>query len=199
VFASQNEAATARVCDLLTILIGDITFDITQVLPSTHYVGFGTQSRLPDRSKEVDAQRCGPERFERREGGSKSEFIARRFPQKKTKRVSNGLAGQGTIRAFLRGLNFVFQKGQSKGLNAVYHFTFTGQEEVKATITIRDEKLQVSEGHNGQADLRLTADRQTWLRFLRKEANLVWALLRRKIRIQGPPKLLLAFGRCFPS
>jgi hypothetical protein len=26
VFASQNEAATARFCDLLTILIGDITF-----------------------------------------------------------------------------------------------------------------------------------------------------------------------------
>src|SRR5437899_2528240 len=127
------------------------------------------------------------------------EFVARRFPHKKTKRVSNGLAGQGTIRAFLRGLNFVFQKGQSKGLNAVYHFTFTGQDEVKATVTIRDEKLQVSEGHNGQADLRLTADTETWLRFLRKEANLVWALLRRKIRISGSPKLLLAFGRCFPS
>ncbi len=127
------------------------------------------------------------------------EFVARRFPQKKVKRVSNGLAGQGTIRAFLRGLNFVFQKGQSKGLNAVYHFTFTGQEEVKATVTIRDEKLHVSEGHHGQADLRLTADTETWLRFLRKEANLIWALLRRKIRISGSPKLLLAFGRCFPS
>src|SRR5437667_1104446 len=89
------------------------------------------------------------------------EFVARRFPHKKTKRVSNGLAGQGTIRAFLRGLNFVFQKGQSKGLNAVYHFTFTGHDEVKATVTIRDEKLQASEGHNGQAYLRLTADSET--------------------------------------
>src|SRR5207247_10249486 len=39
VFASQDEAATARLCDLRTILIGDITFDITQVLPSAHYVG----------------------------------------------------------------------------------------------------------------------------------------------------------------
>jgi ferredoxin len=127
------------------------------------------------------------------------EYVARRFPHKETKRVSNGLAGQGTIRSFLRGLNFVFQKGKSKGLNAVYHFTFTGNEEVKATVTIRDEKLQVSEGHVGQPDLKLTADSQTWLRFLRKEANLVWALLRRKIRIHGSPKLLLAFGRCFPS
>jgi Fe-S-cluster-containing hydrogenase component 2 len=56
------------------------------------------------------------------------EFVARRFPHKSTKRVSNGLAGQGTIRSFLRGLNFVFQKGQSKGLNAIYHFTFTGRD-----------------------------------------------------------------------
>src|SRR5437868_4637817 len=127
------------------------------------------------------------------------EYVSRRFPHKEAKLVSNGLAGQGTIRAFLRGLNFVFQKGQSKGLNAVYHFTFTGQDGVKATVTIRDEKLEVSEGHNGQADLRLTADTETWLRLLRKEANLVWALLRRKIRISGSPKLLLAFGRCFPS
>jgi putative sterol carrier protein len=105
--------------------------------------------------------------------------------------VSNGLVGQGSIRAFLRGLNFVFHKGQSKGLNSVYHFTVTGHDEVKATVTIRDEKVQVSESHNGQADLRLIADSETWLRFLRKEANLVWVLVRRKIRISG--------GRCFPS
>jgi len=132
-------------------------------------------------------------------GSDAADYVARRFPNKKTKRVSNGLAGQGTIRAFLRGLNFVFQRGKSEGLNATYHFTFTGQEEVKATVVIRDKKLEVSDGHTGTPDLRLTADSQTWVRFLRKEANLVWALLRRKIRIHGSPKLLLAFGRCFPS
>jgi hypothetical protein len=132
--------------------------------------------------------------------GSDSEgYVARRFPHKKTKRAANGLAGQGSIRGFLRGLPFVFQRGQSEGLNATYHFTFTGEEELKATVVIRNKTLQVSEGHTGAADLRMTADSQTWLRFLRKEANLVWALLRRKIRIQGSPRLLLSFGRCFPS
>jgi Fe-S-cluster-containing hydrogenase component 2 len=127
------------------------------------------------------------------------EYVARRFPHKKTKRVANGLAGQGSIRSFLRGLSFVFQRGRSEGLDATYHFTFTGQEDVKATVVIRNKTLQVSEGHIGAADLRLTADSQTWLRFLSKEANLVWALLRRKIRIHGSPRLLLAFSRCFPS
>jgi ferredoxin len=127
------------------------------------------------------------------------EYVVRRFPHKKTKRVSNGLAGQGSIRTFLRGLPFVFQRGRSEGLDATYHFTFTGQEELKATVVIRDKMLQVSEGHTGLANLWVTADSKTWLRFLRKEANLVWALLRRKIRIQGSPRLLLAFSRCFPS
>lgn len=132
-------------------------------------------------------------------GSDAEDYVAHRFPHKKTKQVSNGLAGQGTIRAFLRGLNFAFQPGKSEGLNATYHFIFTGEEEVKATVVIRDKTLEVSDGHNGAADFRLTADSQTWLRFLRKEANLVWALLRRKIRIHGSPRLLLAFARCFPS
>ncbi|HEX8896070.1 MAG TPA: SCP2 sterol-binding domain-containing protein [Terriglobales bacterium] len=132
-------------------------------------------------------------------GSDAEDYVARRFPHKKTKHVHNGLAGQGTIRAFLRGLNFAFQRGKSEGLDATYHFTFTGEEQVKATVVIHDKKLEVSDGHTGTPDFRLTADSQTWLRFLRKEANLVWALLTRKIRIHGSPKLLLAFARCFPG
>lgn len=68
----------------------------------------------------------------------------------------------------------------------------------EATVIIRDKKVQVHEGHLGNADLRLTADSRTWLGFLAKERSLVWALLSRKIRIKGSPKLLQAFGRCFP-
>lgn len=127
------------------------------------------------------------------------DYVARRFPHKKTKRVANGLAGQGSIRGFLRGLPFAFQRGKSEGLSAVYHFTFRGPEDIKATVIIRNKELQVLEGHSETPDLRVTADSWTWLSFLRKESNLVWALIRRKIRIQGSPRLLLAFGRCFPS
>jgi putative sterol carrier protein len=99
----------------------------------------------------------------------------------------------------VRGLDFVFQRGKSEGLSAVYHFTFTGQEQLKTTVAIRDKTIQVSEGHVGQGDVTIAADSHTWLSFLRKETNLVWALVTRKIRIHGSPKLLLAFGRCFPS
>jgi putative sterol carrier protein len=47
--------------------------------------------------------------------------------------------------------------------------------------------------------VRITADSRTWLRFVRKEGSLVWALLTRRIRVSGPPTLLIRFSRCFPS
>src|SRR5262245_22560608 len=127
------------------------------------------------------------------------EYVARRFPNKHAKQVGNSLNRVGSIAAFLNGMPLTFQRNQSKGLDATYHFTFTGAEERRATVTIHDQKLDVSEGHNGKADIAVTADSQTWLGFLAKERNLVWALLRRKIRIKGSPRLLLAFGKCFPS
>ena len=84
-------------------------------------------------------------------------------------------------------------------LNAVYHFTFTGKEQKEATITIRNGTLRVDDGHQGAADLYVTADSETWLGFLAKERSLLWALLRRRIRIKGSPRLLVAFGKSFPS
>ncbi|HLJ12431.1 MAG TPA: alkyl sulfatase C-terminal domain-containing protein, partial [Planctomycetaceae bacterium] len=126
------------------------------------------------------------------------DHVARRFPHKSAKRVGNGLRPP-TIERFLSGLQLTFQPGKAANLNAVYHFTFTGTEEKQATVTIRSGALQVEDGHHGEANLHVTADSQTWLGFLAKERSLLWALLRRRIRIHGSPKLLVAFGKCFPS
>jgi hypothetical protein len=127
------------------------------------------------------------------------DYVARRFPNKRTKRVGNSLNYLRSISAFLRGLRPTFQRNQSKGLDATYHFSFTGNEERHATIVIRNQTVEVQEGHIGKANLQVTADSSTWLGILAKERNLVWALLRGKIRLKGSPRLLLAFGRCFPS
>jgi NAD-dependent dihydropyrimidine dehydrogenase PreA subunit len=126
------------------------------------------------------------------------EYVTRRFPQKTTKRVGNGLRPK-SVQGFLDGLPLIFQRGRSKALEATYHFTFTGEEEREATVEIRNQSLAVRAGHVGSPDLRVTADSRTWLQFLAKERNIAWALLRRKIRIKGSPRLLLAFGKCFPS
>jgi putative sterol carrier protein len=115
------------------------------------------------------------------------------------KRIASGLPRQTSIRGFLNALPLVFQRRRAKDLNATYHFTFTGREEVKSTVVIANKTLRVREGHEGKADLSITADSETWLRFLRKETALPLALLMRRVRLKGSPRLLLAFGRCFPT
>jgi Fe-S-cluster-containing hydrogenase component 2 len=117
-------------------------------------------------------------------GSDAEAHVVRRFPHKKAKRVSNGLRPR-TIQQFLRGLSLVFQRNQAEGLNATYHFMFTGQEERKATVVIQDKNLQLQGGHVGTADIRITADSRTWLRVLAKEHSILWAFIRRKIRIKG--------------
>ncbi|HUY87663.1 MAG TPA: SCP2 sterol-binding domain-containing protein [Pirellulales bacterium] len=131
-------------------------------------------------------------------GSDAEDHVVRRFPEKTVKRVGNGLRPR-TIQGFLAGLRLAFQPGKAAMLNAVYHFSFTGKEEKQATVTIRDGKLEVESGLQGKADLRVTADSETWLGFLAKERSLFWSLLSRRIRIKGSPKRLVAFGKCFPS
>ena len=131
-------------------------------------------------------------------GSDAKDHVARRFPHKQTKRVGNGLRPR-SIQRFLSGLALTFQPRHAAKLNAVYHFTFTGKEEKQATVSIREGTLQVQDGHQDVAHLCVTADSETWLGFLAKERSLLWALLRRRIRIKGSPKLLVAFGKCFPS
>ena len=131
-------------------------------------------------------------------GSDAEEHVGHRFPHKKIKRVGNGLRPR-TVPAFLRGLRLAFQPSKAANVNAVYHFTFTGAEEHRATITIREKTLQVESGHTGKPDLRITADADTWLGILAREKNIAWALLRRKIRLRGSPRLLLAFGKCFAA
>ncbi len=126
------------------------------------------------------------------------DHVRKRFPHKTVKHVRGSLLPR-TIAGFLSGMRYTFQRGQSEGLNATFHFTFTGKEPRDATVVIRDRSIRVSDGHEGTADLRLTADSETWLGFLAKERSLLWAMLHRKIRIKGPPRLLVAFGKCFPS
>jgi len=123
--------------------------------------------------------------------------VAQCFSHKRIRRVRNGLRPP-SIEAFLRTLLLVFQRQKSKDLNATYHFTFTGDEEIDATVIIKNRSITVKIGLIGQPDIHITADTRTWIEFLAKEKKIVWALLRRKIRIKGPLSLLSKFGRCFP-
>jgi Fe-S-cluster-containing hydrogenase component 2 len=131
-------------------------------------------------------------------GSDAEAYVAKHFPHKTIRRVSSGIHPR-SIQGFLFGLPLLFQREQAKGLSATYHFTFTGADPRQVTVTIYQQTVRVNEGHTGSADLSITADSKTWLGFLAKEQNLIWAFLRGKIRVRGAIKLLPAFGKCFPS
>ena len=131
-------------------------------------------------------------------GSDAEQHVAKRFPHKTAKRVNSSLR-PGNVEQFLAGLPLVFQPNQSAGLDATYHFTFTGKEERKVTISIRHKTVAVLDGHVGTAELRVTANSEAWIGFIRKDRGLLGALLQRRIRLRGSPKWLLKFGKCFPS
>ena len=78
------------------------------------------------------------------------------------------------------------------------HLIFTGAETAKATVTIRNQSLDVRSGLVGTPDCTIQADAATWLGFLRRERSIVWAIIRRKVRVTGGLSRLKDFGRCFP-
>jgi ferredoxin len=131
-------------------------------------------------------------------GSDAEAYVTKRFPHKRPRRVGSGRRPR-TIRSFLLVLTHFFQRHASEGLNATYHFTFTGEESAEATVVIRDKSIRVDRGLIGRPDLHVQADSRTWLGFLAKERSLLWALIRRKVVLKGSPRLLLAFGKCFPS
>jgi hypothetical protein len=125
------------------------------------------------------------------------DYAKRRFPHKKTKRIGAVLR-PASIDGFIKLMKHGFQPGQSKGLSARYHFRFTGDQPGEATVIIQDSRITVHDSIVGDCDLRVTADSAAWLRLLRKEATAFWLLLTFQIRLWGDPRLLAAFGRCFP-
>ena len=131
-------------------------------------------------------------------GTDAEEYVPKRFPHKRVKHVGNVLRPT-TIRGFIAGAPHAFQPGRANGVDAVYHFQFTGDEPAECTVTIRDAKIEVRDGLIGECALRVTASSRAWLRFLRKEARIAWLLVTRQVRLKGNPELLLAFARCFPA
>ena len=131
-------------------------------------------------------------------GSDAEKHVRSKFPNKSVRYISNGIRPTSAA-SFLSNLPLAFQPGQSEGLNAVFHFTFTGHENVQSTVIIKEKRIAVQAGLIGRPDLHVIADSGAWVRFLAKELHLVKALVSRKLKIKGSPKLMAAFAKCFPS
>ena len=131
-------------------------------------------------------------------GSDAEAHVQKRYPHKTVRHVRNSLRPR-SIASLLFGMPLSFQHHAAGKLDATYHFVFKGNQPAQATVTIRDGKISVGNNLVGKPILKVIADSETWLGFLAGERNLLWALLTRRIRLQGNPKWLLAFRRCFPS
>jgi Fe-S-cluster-containing hydrogenase component 2 len=130
--------------------------------------------------------------------GSDAEAVAlRKFKNKIVKPVGNGLRPR-SIAGLLNFMPFVFQPNRSRGLDATFHFTFTGAEKREATITIKNRTLDIKDGLIGKPDMRVTADSRTWLGFLTKEQSLVLALKQRKDSRERQPKTTPGLRQVLP-
>ena len=125
-----------------------------------------------------------------------------RFPHKPTRRVKNGLRPQN-IAGFLRGLSVSFQRDKAREVELRVHFRFTGPEPGSgpqdATVAISSGRLEISEGHVGDADLAVTADAVTWLAIVAGERRVLGAVLRRQLRVRGPLARMKQFQSCFAT
>jgi len=122
--------------------------------------------------------------------------VLQRFPHKNVARVYNGIRPP-SVAAFVSLMPRAFQRHKSAGLNATYHFTFSGDEAIEATVTIRDETIDVQRGLVGAPDVWVRADAKAWLRTLHREASVVKEIILRRIRVKGSMELFKRFGGCF--
>ena len=70
-------------------------------------------------------------------GSDADLYASKKWKNKTVKYVGNALHPR-TIDGLLATMPLVFQPAQSRGLNATYHFTFTGDERREATVVIHD-------------------------------------------------------------
>ena len=131
-------------------------------------------------------------------GSDAHEHVAKRFPHKVVRTVGSGLRPV-SAKGFVDFLPNLFQRGAAGGLDAVYHFTFTGSESFDATIEIRAGSLRIRDGLVGKPSLRVRADASAWVGFVRGDRRLIGLLLSRRLRLRGDPRLLVRFGACFPT
>jgi len=136
-------------------------------------------------------------------GSDAEAYAARKWKNKRPKRVSSGLRPE-SIAGLLYFMPLLFQREKAGDFAATIHFQFTGPEARDVTVSIGDGKLEVRDGFLGTPDTFVEAQDSAWLAFINRELPLVRALFLRQIKVSGPNRLhalktLRAFGNCFPE
>jgi epoxyqueuosine reductase QueG len=131
-------------------------------------------------------------------GSDAEAHVQKRFPHKRLRVIQSSLRPTDA-RAFFRAIPLTFQRGPARGWKATFHFDLTGEQAVRATVRIDDGSLEVDEGAlTGEADLTVRSDGALWVDIVTKRRSPVFAVLTRRLQIEGDRSLLDRFAACFP-
>ena len=128
-------------------------------------------------------------------GSDAEAHVARRFPHKTPKRVGSGRRPRRSSASCPPCRTS--SSGKPAGLDATYHFTFTGEEADAGDGHDPDDTIRVEEGHVGTADLRCDRRQPDLARLPGEGAEPAVALLRRNSYYCPParPMRTLVFKR----
>ncbi len=131
-------------------------------------------------------------------GSDAEAHVTKRFPHKRLRVIKSSLRPVDA-RAFFRAIPLTFQRLPARGWKATFHFDLTGEQAVRATVRIDDGSLEVDEGAlNGHADLTVRSDGALWIDIVNQRRSPVFAVLTRRLTIEGDRSLLDRFAACFP-
>lgn len=131
------------------------------------------------------------------DGSDAQEHTARRFPNKTVKTVSwTVLDASGP--SLLFNMRLSFQRRKSKGLDARFHLTFTGEDEISGTVTVRQRAIEVDFGLKGDADVAVKLSGPAWIDLLARKVDVAAAVEQGRVAVEGDPDLVAKFVACFP-
>jgi putative sterol carrier protein len=90
-----------------------------------------------------------------------------------------------------------FNPGEAKGLEVIYQFEVSGDEEFTAHIKIADQQATFHEGAVDNPDVIIKTPANVWLAVARGEIGGRWAFMTRKYKVKGDITLLMKMRSLF--
>ena len=131
-------------------------------------------------------------------GSDAEAYVTRRFPHKRPRRVGGGRRPR-SIRSFLFVLPHSSSGTPRRGWTPRTISRSPARSRPRRRSSSGTSRSGSSRGTSARPTSASSPTAAPGSGFLAKERSLVWAILRRKVRLKGSPRLLVAFGKCFPS
>ena len=118
-------------------------------------------------------------------------------PEDETKADTPAIPRKTTVLELLQSMPQRFNPGEAKGLEVIYQFEVSGDEEFTAHIKIADQQATFHEGAVDNPDVIIKTPANVWFAVARGESGGRWAFMTRKYKVKGDITLLMKMRSLF--